>query len=266
MERYTEPTQSLPETFPQMLKPLLRVNYILGTFPYKIAFENGYMTLSKSSFHYYRALSTFFILASTVLALAIRMLQVLLSARELDSNGNPVPILSRMVELICSIHANFITLIILLLVFLKREVLAKYFLEVINYSNSLRGYTDNATVFSTVRKLYTLYTFLGLTAALTVALRCFSNPKIAPISLWLELSGFDEYISSEIMSIVSAFFVFYLAIVKFACLGNLEVVSCTQAICFSRTMENLMDYLEDQIEIWKRQYKGLLKCLVFWKI
>lgn len=256
MERYSEPTQVIPSTLPQMLKPLLRINYILGTFPYKLSFENRLVTLSPKSFHYYHCFVTLIIILATVFANILRTLQVLLSPRPVDSQGKTLPIIGRLIELTCTVYANLITMIILLLLFLKRKVLMKYLTETVLYSDSLKEYKDNGAVYAMVRKLGSLYTCLAIISGLSVAVRYFNHPGNAPVSIWLELVGLHGYMSPDVIAVVSSLFVFYLAMVKYACLGNLEVVSCAQSVCFSRSMENIMEYLEAQMQSWRRQFKS----------
>lgn len=261
MERYSEPTYSIPKTLPQMLNPLMRLNYIMGTFPYTISYNqassNPTVHLSSKTIHYYRAVFTLVLLLLSIIALSFRLFETILQF-------NQPQFVTIAVELFCAVHANFTTVMILTLVFLKRSIIEKYFTEVLEYARDLRAYTDTHAVYNTVRKLYLIYATLGLSSAVAVAIRYGLSPANSPVSIWFQLTRLDRYFQNipEVVSILSAMLVFFLAVVKFSLLGNLELVSCAQATCIVRTMENLMDYLEYQMVLWKRQSLDISTILI----
>ncbi|CAL8125288.1 unnamed protein product [Orchesella dallaii] len=258
MERYTDKTLALHESLPKLLKPLVLLNYFLGSFPYAIKYDNnGKVNLTSHNFYYNRTLFTFFIFVFCIFISVYRITLIVIAPRLYDGDGEAISIISPVVESVCTFYANFITALVLGMAMMKRKLLMKFFNEMEVYGKTLGKYLDPEAVGSRVRRMYLLYGILGSIAAINVSIRCYQNPAAGPVSAFLEITRLDGIMSSETTSIISAMVVFYLAMVKTATFGYIEIVSIAISTCFSRAIGNIQEYLEEEMEIWRSQYKGL---------
>lgn len=260
-----------------LLRPLIQVNYILGTCPYIISSE-GQIKSPLKLFNYVRFFSIVAFLIFLSLTPFIKFFFSLLngnfSSNSFSQNltdtsylgftsaqnhvktreilGLP---LTKFVDMACGFYANLVPAVFLCLASCKRKEILEFFENIAKHVDGITGFRDYDYMKKIVTRLYIMHGTFAVIIATMLVLRITGNTTFGPgrMALWLLYP--DNEFPSWVMW-TSAAFTAYMSIAKTMVMAFIEVCCVSLACCFCKVIGNILEYLDDVMESWSRRFLG----------
>ncbi|CAL8125282.1 unnamed protein product [Orchesella dallaii] len=254
---YSIPRAGVRRTLLMLLRPLIHVNFILGTCPFVIS-SSGEISCPLKYFNIARFLlitSVFFTFACTAV---VKLMCSLYTDEEVtpfwNSESKHGFVLAKCVDIACGFYANLIPFVFLCLASIKRNEILRFFDVMADYSKGINGFGDLPHVKKVTNRLYILHGSFGIATSLLLAVRYFTNASYGPAAMVL---SFWNGINPIIIIWTTSLFSIYLSFAKTAVMAFIEVACITQATCFCKVIDNLLAYLNEMMSYWNTRFLEL---------
>lgn len=252
-----------------LLRPLIQINYVLGTCPCVISPEGQIKTPFK-----YFSFARFFLIVALLIFLSISpVLRGCLSMLNISPNNEYLNknyfsaakkeavgmTLTRYVDMACGFYANLIPAVFLCMASCKRKQILNFFDSMSNYVNGISGFGDYAHIKKVITRLFVMHGVFSICISIMLALRFASNSSQGPGTMTLWFLWQDESVTNaKWVAWTLAPFYGYLSVAKTAVTALIEVCCASLACCFCKVIENIQAYLNDVMQHWNRRFLGKL--------
>lgn len=235
------------------LRPLIKVNYLLGVSTFTIN-SSGHIHHPHKIFNRFRvSLAILFISASTTISF-YRMVGTLLWNPFYESTPQgDFGRFNKMVELICQFISNIFPTMLIFIGLFRSTELTRFFEEMSVYNAGISGFADPKWVCHVTRRVFTMHMAMLFCIGCVMEFRLFTTVDSGEIELKEKLNvwglGFGVHILMAVL-------VGLLTALKLSSNSFLECFNVALATCFSKVIDNLNEFILEEANNWKIKYLG----------
>lgn len=255
-----------------LLRPLVQINFFLGTCPCIIT-PQGQI---KTPFKYFN-LGRFFVIVGLLIFYSVSsLLQVCVLLRKNPAHNpfqnvtisafGPVSstkddeavgaTLTKFVNIFCGFYSNLVPAVFLCLACCKRKQILDFFDSMSKYVNRITGFGNYPHIKRVTSKLFLMHGTFTLIITTMLSLRLISTPTYGPAKILAMMFIQNDGNQPDWFSWVIVPFSAYMNIAKTMVTAFIEVCCVSIACCLCKVVENIQNYLDDVMRNWSQQFLG----------
>lgn len=255
-----ESTSTFRVTIADGLRPLIKINYLLGVSTFIID-SSGHIQHPYKIFNRCRGvLAILFIFISACMS-CYRVIETLLWNPIYESPNGAFGRFNKMVELICQFTSNVFPAMLIFIGLFRSSEITRFFQQMSVYNAGICEFADPKRVSHVTRRLIALHMVMIIFATGVLQFRLFTFADPTELE-WRQ--KFKEW--TLVGRCVDCFLVLGVAILAFLKLGAIAFLECFNmalATCFSKVIENLSIFISEQADKWKISYLGMTMVKLF---
>ncbi|CAL8125279.1 unnamed protein product [Orchesella dallaii] len=230
------------------LRPLLKVNYLLGVSTYTIS-STGHLQYPRRILSLVRVIITLILITSSASYTFYRMLHTLVWNELYRSPG--IARFNKMVELICQFVSNISPLTLILLCLFKTKATRNFFDEMGRYNAGIHRFAEPTRVRTISRRCFIMHLLMITASVLLLLLRVFT--ALDPTEIMMR-GRIIEGSSVAVANVVNCLALTLLVFCKQSSVAFIEVFSVALATCFDIVIRNLTTFILNEAENWETVY------------
>lgn len=242
---------SFRTTMADGLRPLLKINYLLGVSNYKFT-STGHIHFSHSLFAKLRtALCLIFLSGSTITTLS-RIIEVMFWSPVNNNNEGGFARFNKVVDLTCQFAGAVYPLMLILICIFRTNTTIKFFEEMGKYNSGIAEFAEPPQVRKVSRRMFVLHLFVMLVSGALLILRLFTSTDPHDYNLFRPGTPVLRGVVTASICIGAI----VLTVLKYSAVAFIECFSVALATCFTVVSTNLTRYILEEASKWKQLYLG----------